>query len=148
MKKIGLFLVCLLIITTIQAGNRGKTITNDTSVLPAASRDFIAKHFSGIRISHISIEKNMMGIKGYDVILTNGVDVEFDKAGEWTEVDANKAVVPSSIIPQPILTYVQTKFKEAHIIKIDKDWNDYEVDLSNGLELTFNHKGNLLDIDD
>lgn len=34
------------------------------------------------------------------------------------------------------------------VVKIEKEIRDYEIKLDNGLEMTFDLKGNLIDIDD
>ena len=44
--------------------------------------------------------------------------------------------------------YVSGHYPDASIVQIDRDKHDYEVKLSNGLELTFDLKFNLIDIDD
>lgn len=147
MKKISLLIISLLLsIGIIKADS--ETITQDVSQLPKVSREFVSTHFGEISIAHIVIEKNLLGIKGYDVILTNGIDIEFNKSGEWKEVDGNRSTIPTGIIPQAISNYIKMNYAGKEIIKIEKDWRDYEVKLSNGLELTFDNKGNLIDIDD
>jgi len=146
MKKISLFIMALVLsIATIQADN--ETITQDASQLPAISREFVTTHFKGVNIAHIVIEKNLLGIKGYDVILTNGVDVEFNKSGEWKEVDGNHTIIPVAIIPANIANYIKVNYAGSEVVKIEKDWREYEIKLNNGLELTFDTKGNLTDID-
>jgi predicted phosphodiesterase len=44
--------------------------------------------------------------------------------------------------------FVAKNYPDAKIIKIDRDRRDYEVSLSNRLELTFDMKFNLVEIDD
>lgn len=146
MKKISLFIMSLLLSVVVTKAD-SKTITQDTSQLPSICREFVSTHFSGINIAHIAIEKNLLGIKGYDVILTNGVDIEFNKSGEWKEVDGNRTSIPAGIIPPNISNYIKTNYAGNEIVKIEKEWREYEVKLANGLELTFDIKGNLIDID-
>ena len=81
------------------------------------------------------------------VIFTDGNKVEFDKKGNWTEVNCKFSVVPQGIIPAPIQKYVTTNYADAKILKIERDKADYEVKLSNGWELKFDSKFNLIDID-
>lgn len=56
--------------------------------------------------------------------------------------------VPAAVIPAQIAQYVSGHYPDASIVQIDRDKHDYEVKLSNGLELTFDLKFNLIDIDD
>nr|WP_242499231.1 PepSY-like domain-containing protein [Flavobacterium sp. 140616W15] len=46
-----------------------------------------------------------------------------------------------------IVSYINTNFANTTITKIDKGTWGYEVNLSNGLELEFNSKGNFIRID-
>lgn len=51
------------------------------------------------------------------------------------------------IIPSPIQKYTATNYPDAKVLKIERDKTDYEVKLSNGWELKFDSKFNLIDID-
>lgn len=146
MKKFGLILVSLLLSTMAIFADNEK-ITRDKSVLPSVCRDFLSSNFSQADISHIKIESNLLGTKGYDVILTNGVNVEFDKSGEWKEIEARHASIPMEILPDKIATYIKTHFAGNTIISIDKDTREYEIKLNNDLELKFDRKGNFKKFD-
>jgi predicted nucleotide-binding protein (sugar kinase/HSP70/actin superfamily) len=76
------------------------------------------------------------------------VKIEFNGDGEWKDVDCKFGAVPAAIIPKKIASYVEKNYPDAKIIKIDRDRRDYEVSLSNRLELTFDMKFNLVEIDD
>lgn len=71
------------------------------------------------------------------MLLANGTELEFDQAGEWKEVETRTYAVPAAIIPAEIRQQVTAKYPNATIIKISRDRVDYEVDLSNGVELKF-----------
>ena len=86
--------------------------------------------------------------KSYEVVFTNGSKVEFDGKGEWKDVNCKYTQVPDEIIPQKIKEYIAANFAGAKILEIERDSRDYEVKLNNGLELTFNLKFELIDIDD
>ncbi len=146
MKKFGLILVSLLLSTMAIFADNEK-ITRDKSVLPSVCRDFLSSNFSQTDISHIKIESNLLGTKGYDVILTNGVNVEFDKSGEWKEIEARHASIPMEVLPDKIAAYIKTHFAGNTIISIDKDTREYEIKLNNDLELKFDRKGNFKKFD-
>ena len=84
----------------------------------------------------------------YEVIFTSSSKVEFLKNGDWKEVDCKYSTVPAAIIPQQIAQYVFQYYPDTSVVQIDRDKRDYEVKLTNGLELTFDLKFNLIDIDD
>ena len=101
---------------------------------------------AGSNIAMAKVESDFLQ-KSYDVIFTDGNKVEFDKKGNWTEVNCKFSVVPQGIIPSPIQKYTATNYPDAKVLKIERDKTDYEVKLSNGWELKFDSKFNLIDID-
>ena len=148
MKRVIVILFCSFLSTSVLLADN-ETITRDVNTLPTSSREFISAYFNNSEISHIKIEKNFIGRKNYDVILTDGTNLEFDQNGDWTEVDSNnQSPVPSEIIPINIFSYIQTNFNGKDIVSIEKESREVNVKLSNGLELTFNKKGKLIEIDD
>ena len=101
------------------------------SELPEKAQQFIRQHFPNEKVSFAKMERELFDTT-YEVIFTSSSKVEFLKNGDWKEVDCKYSTVPAAIIPQ----------------QIDRDKRDYEVKLTNGLELTFDLKFNLIDIDD
>ncbi|MSL47245.1 hypothetical protein GKE57_29435, partial [Escherichia coli] len=43
---------------------------------------------------------------------------------------------------------IKKNYSSNKVVKIEKEIRDYEIKLDNGLEMTFDLKGNLIDIDD
>ena len=58
-------------------------------------------------------------LKGYDVILTNGTNVEFDKSGEWKEIEARHLSL--SVLPERIADYIKKTFPDNTVVSVDKD---------------------------
>lgn len=146
MKRIHLLLAALWLLTVPALADNDR-ISKNPNDLPLQSREFLDKHFAGISISHIKIEKNLIGTDSYDVILTDGTKVEFDKAGTWEEVKRPTAPVPPTLLPPFVKTYVARHYPGIDIRAIEKDAREYEVKLQNGIELKFDLQGNLTDID-
>lgn len=146
MKRINYLLIVLSLLSVMACAGNDK-ITSDTNVLPVSSRQFISDHFKDIPVSHIQIEKNLIRISSYDVILTDGTNVEFNHKGEWKEIKRHGLPIPQAIIPEVIQDLIK---KTIHRIRLlnRKEIRDYEIKLDNGLEMTFDLKGNLIDIDD
>ena len=146
MKKSVLFfaaLVCMLMHSVSSfAGDR----IIPAEQLPAAAKTFIQKTFPGQTVSYAKIDFD--GRKKYEVRLSNGTEVDFDKNGNWDKVDCNYSAVPASLVPATIANYVKTHFAGAKVVKIDKERHGYDVELSNELELKFNKQGQLMNIDD
>lgn len=119
----------------------------DVASLPTAARQFIDKYFAGEKIAMAKQETGLMS-RTYEVVFASGKHIGFDSKGAWDEVDCGKAAVPDGIVPKPIVEYVTATYQQERIVKIDKDRKEYEVRLSNGLELTFDKRYKLIDIDD
>ena len=86
--------------------------------------------------------------KNYDVVFTNGNKVEFDKKGNWTNVDCEHTQVPVAILPEAIRQYVAKNYPDAKVLKIEvTDRKGYDVELSNGFELEFDKRMNVIDVD-
>ena len=136
MKRINYLLIVLSLLSVMACAGNDK-ITSDTNVLPVSSRQ-----------SHIQIEKNLIRISSYDVILTDGTNVEFNHKGEWKEIKRHGLPIPQAIIPEVIQDLIKKNYSSNKVVKIEKEIRDYEIKLDNGLEMTFDLKGNLIDIDD
>lgn len=115
--------------------------------LPATAKTFVEKNFPQATIEYATKDTEFIGAT-YEVRLSDGTEVEFDKKGNWDKVDCKKKAVPAAIVPAAISEYVKAHYPNAVIVKIDKERSGYEIELSNDLDLKFNSKGKLIKIDD
>lgn len=146
MKKLMILAVALLALgTTAVSADNDRPI--NVNQLPKTAQQFISQHFPNEKISFAKVERDFLEIK-YEVVFTNSTKIEFLKNGQWKEVDCKFSKVPAAIVPQQIASFVTQNYPDISIIQIDRDKRDYEIKLSNGLELTFDLKFNLIDIDD
>lgn len=137
MKRVFFLIVVSLFLVQAVFADK-KVYTTDTLQLPQTAREFIHKHFPSTGVSHIKIEKEFWEGNQYDVILTNGFDLDFDKNGQWKEIDGHKTALPVSVLLAKIADYLSKNFSGIAVWSIDKDKNGYEVKLANRLELKFN----------
>ena len=145
MKKIMSTFALLVLALGVACANVDRPIKAEQ--LPVAAQEFIKTHFAKSTISFAKIDDELI-YKEYEVMLADGTKIEFNAEGEWKDVDCKFGAVPAAIIPKKIAGYVAKNYPDAKIIKIDRDRRDYEVSLSNRLELTFDMKFNLVEIDD
>ena len=145
MKKLVLLLVCMFTMHTMVMADNDKPI----QVL-VEGRFRVWKELWIFKDHKVALAKQETELfyKSYDVVFTNGEKVEFDKAGEWTEVKCQQSEVPAQIIPEAIRTYVKTNYPDTKIVQIEKDKKEYEVKLSNRWEIKFDSKMRVIDIDD
>lgn len=146
MKKILLTLVAVFSVGILSANAHNDKIINK-SQLPVPAQQFIDAHFAGIDITYAKEEWEIFK-HSYEVRLADGTNIEFTSKGNWDEVNCRFSEVPAAIIPQPIKEYIDRSYPGAKVILIEKDRNDYEVKLSNRLELKFDKDFNIYDIDD
>lgn len=145
MKKLTFILVCLftLCAITLRADNEKLIQVNQ---LPAAAQQFIKQHFADRKIVLAKMETELMS-KSYKVIFADGDHIDFDGKGNWEEVDCKSSSVPIAVVPVRIMDYVRANYPDETVKKIEKDRREYEVKLSNRVELSFDLKYNLTDID-
>lgn len=146
MKKVLSILV--MAIVAVQFAFAGDVITQDAKQLPLPARNFINQYFSKSQISHIKIESEILQTKKYEVLLTDRTEIDFDKKGNWLEVDCKKAAVPAALVPASVKEYVKTNFPREIITKIERGRSGVEVELSNDYSLKFNKKGKFVSMDD
>lgn len=143
LKKLFIAVACLISTEFAFADNERPITVNQ---LPKAAQQVLTKHFGNEKVSLAKYESGLIE-KNYDVILANGTKLEFDRKGAWTEVDCKFSTVPTALIPQPIINYIKQNQAGSSVKKIEKDRGLIEVKLDNGVELTFNSKYKIVDID-
>ncbi len=146
MKKLALLFVGMFALINVAWADDDKPI--QVSQMPQAAQAFIKQHFANSTVALAKVEKDFFG-RNYDVIFTDGNKVDFNKKGEWIEVDCRHTQVPIAIIPAAIKTYINSHYPDAKILGIEKtERGGYEVKISNGWELSFDKRFNVIDIDD
>lgn len=139
-----LFALALLFASPASANtDGGKAIS--PGKLPQAALHTINTHLPGRKIAIAKVESELFS-KSYTVIFTNGEKIEFDGRGRWTEVKCKRSAVPASLVPAQIAQYIRANYPDCRILEIERD-DEYEVKLSNHVEVTFNKKFEVIDID-
>ena len=128
------------------AANAGNDKPISVNALPAKAQTLLNNHFNGQKVMLATIESGVVS-RSYDVVLQNGTKLEFDKKGNLTEINCKQGIVPALLIPQAIKNYLKDNYAGQSVKKIEMNKNEYEVELTNGLDLTFNKHFQLIDID-
>ena len=145
MKKFFLAVASLFTFIGIASADNDRIISFEQ--LPAKSQEFIKKYFPDEKVSYVKEESDFMELS-YEAVLATGTKIEFVGSGEWKEVECRYSTLNEEIVPVQIREYVRKNFPETKFVKIEKGYRDYEVKLTNRLELTFDLNFNLVDIDD
>lgn len=143
-KKMMVMVCSVVLFSTTACADKNKPI--QVNELPAKAQTVLTTHFSGQKVTLATLESEIID-KSYNVVLQNGTKLEFDRKGNLTEVDCKQGTVPAKLIPQAIKSYVQTNYSGQNIRKMEIDNNEHEIELSNGLDITFNKRFQVIDID-
>ena len=126
--------------------NAGNNKPISVNALPAKVQTLLSQHFNNQKVMLATIETGVIS-RSYDVVLQNGTKLEFDKKGNLTEVECKQGTVPYRLIPQAIKNYLKANYPRQTVKKLEIKKNEYEVELANGLDLTFNNRFQLVDMD-
>ena len=143
--RILMIAICCMVSCNMVA-NAGNDKPISVNALPAKAQTLLNNHFNGQKVMLATIESGVVS-RSYDVVLQNGMKLEFDKKGNLTEIDCKQGIVPALLIPQAIKNYLKDNYAGQSVKKIEMNKNEYEVELANGLDLTFNKHFQLIDID-
>lgn len=135
MKKIFYSLITISILNLSLLA--GMVVSPDT--LPKKAQDFIKANFPKETVTYV--EKDM---DDYEVKLSNGSEITFLLNGEWKDVEGQYSPIPTKFIPSNVLNTVKSNHPSANIVKIEKNWNNYEIKLDNMMELYIDFNGKLI----
>lgn len=128
-------------------GNGGGNGGGSNSNYPEINT-FVETYFPQVGIQRVKLDDNE-----YEVKLTDKTEIEFNLGFEWKKIDCDDSnvygSVPTELVPVQITDYVTTNFPNKHIDSIEKKHNGgWEIELSNGLEITFDANFNVTGFDD
>ncbi len=134
----------LLVCANIACADNERTIT--VAELPADARLLLEQHFADRKIVLAKVETDVLS-KSYEVVFADGDRIDFDSKGRWAEIECPATAVPSALVPAAITHYVRNNYPGQTIKSLEKDRKEYEVKLSNRIELIFDKKLRLKKID-
>ena len=143
--RILMIAICCMVSCNM-AANAGNDKPISVNALPAKAQTLLNNHFNSQKVMLATIESGVVS-RSYDVVLQNGTKLELDKKGNLTEINCKQGIVPALLIPQTIKNYLKDNYAGQSVKKIEMNKNEYEVELTNGLDLTFNKHFQLIDID-
>lgn len=113
----------------------------DKSELPQRSVDFIDEHVSSERIADIDVDDNwynMSDSETYEVEFDNGTEIDFNRKGEITEIEAeDRASIPLTVFPESVRSKLEREYPDAEVVTWEKEKEGHEIELRDGTELWF-----------
>lgn len=149
MKKFLLGLSFLLAIA-ITAISCSKDNDGNEIVLPGKANTFISAKFKTAKVVKVSKVNDNLTKKEFEVILDNGIKIEFDKDGNWVEIEAveDDQAIPSEFVPEKILAYLAVNYPGLGVNSIEIEDDGYEIELTDGTDLDFDLQGNFVKVDE
>ena len=111
--------------------------------LPQQAQTLLKQHFANKVPLIVTMDWD-----DYTIVYDSGEKVEFDKQGNWKEIDCRTSSVPTALIPEQIKSHIRATFPGTTIIDLDRNRRGYEVKLNNGLEVEYSPSFQVIDIDD
>ena len=153
MKKIVVLFVSMLVLATTASAGNDKPI--QVSQLPQTAQQFIKKYFGDRKVAFAKEESDFRksyeiafkAVNMIDLVRKNGDKIEFDRKGEWTDIDCKYSAVPTGIIPAPIAKYVADNYPDNKIVQIERDTRSTEVKLDNRMEIKFDKQHRVIEMD-
>ena len=134
MKKV-FILVAIIFLNSILFA---ETIV-DEAQLPQMAKDFISRVFSGVKISFVEKDRS-----SFEVLLSNGMKIDFNKKGEWQNIDSESMPIPFNVLPDNIISIIKSKYPDVMLIDVEKSGKNYKVKLSNTVEMVIRADGKII----
>lgn len=119
----------------------------DPGQMPARAQSLLRTYFSEMKVALAKVDSEWFETR-YEVVLTDGTKLEFDRRGDWAEIACRSVAVPDDLIPEAIRQKVGELYRDVPVMKIERaERRGYEVQLSNRITLKFDAELKLIDID-
>lgn len=141
MKKLLFVLLAVLTLGFSAKADHDQVI--NFNQLPQQAQALLKQHFANKVPLIVTMDWD-----DYTIVYDSGEKVEFDKQGNWKEIDCRTSSVPTALIPEQIKSHIRATFPGTTIIDLDRNRRGYEVKLNNGLEVEYSPSFQVIDIDD
>lgn len=96
MKKLVMILMSVFCFQSVTFADNDRLI--QFAQLPAEAQQIVNTHFNNKKVAYIMLDPGYL--KSYEVVFDDATKVEFNKKGQWKEVDMNTQTVPSRVYPR------------------------------------------------
>ena len=147
MKRLFTLFFALSLVPLLACEKYGEDKPVDFKKLPVPAQTFVNTNYPDVTVSYVTRDDDIIR-PDYTVGLVNGVKIDFDNGGALEKIETLNGEIPEGVVPVQIVDYVKTKYPDAIILEYDVEKYSYEVKLSNRLELKFNTRFALIEIED
>ena len=114
-------------------------IAMQANQLPKNAQDFVKANFPNDKIVYAEQDR-----QSYKVELASGVEIDFDKQGNWTDVSGNNQPINTKFIPSNIIKTVEAKYPQIPVLEISKEYLSYKLKLGNNREVYVDNNGKIV----
>lgn len=139
MKRIILILAAMAMFSTVSKAD--KPLSFDK--LPIPAQEYVKSSVPDLTISTVKKDGSE-----FDVVFADGTKISFDKKGQCLKAKNKIQTIDRRLIPALIREKVEVLYNGVIYEKIEFKSKGYEVELSNGVELTFDKNYKLTHVDD
>lgn len=115
--------------------------------LPQAAQTFINTNYPDEKVAFATVDDDFIR-PDYHVALVSGVMLQFEHGGSLEKIETRNGNIPAGIIPFQIIDMVKQYYPETQITEYEIGKRSYEVKLSNRMEMKFNTKFQIIELDD
>ena len=115
--------------------------------LPQAAQTFINTNYPDEKVAFATVDDDFIR-PDYHVALVSGVMLQFEHSGSLEKIETRNGNIPAGIIPFQIIDVVKQYYPEAQRTEYEIGKRSYEVKLSNRMEMKFNTKFQVIELDD
>ena len=143
MKRLASILIALFAVVALHAEEQPITFGE----LPKNAKIFVVTYFKDVPFTEVYIERRA-SLTQYEVRLQDGIELQFDRTGLCTEISSKNGEVPDIVIPKRMLSVIRKHYPDCYIRKYENNGRMYEIELDNGVILTFSMTMRLIDVDE
>ena len=107
--------------------------------LPLAAQEFLAEHYPQQTPALVERAYDDFRIT-YEVFFHTGAHVRFSCRGAFRALDSRQLPIPAAIVPEAVRAYAAKHYPGAAVTKLEHERREWEVRLSNGVELSFDNR--------
>lgn len=118
--------------------NELKTI--DPQKLPPITQSIIKTYFPDAQVVTATKQKSKVR-NSFDVTLSDGTELRFDKDGQWQRVYRGGEPIPQRMVNLKIAAHVNNGYPGTSVVMMEKDKKgNYQIQLSDGTMLVFDNQ--------
>lgn len=138
----------LLMCVSMVGFSKGNIFVQGKDRLPVKAQNFINLNLEKERIVYVRESRTLFLRKEYLAVFANGLKIEFDSDGDWTDMLSDKKGLPQNLVPENVWLYVKEYYASTNVMEIEKKRKSVlRVLLSNRKEIFFDSEGRKMNME-